>query len=140
MTQTPLDYRTPTPSERAGSRIGFSLGMALPVALFVGVLSIILIFVIPRFETIFKDFGTRLPLVTTVVLNFALWFRSAYYAWPIVICLPLLAGLFAPKSSGAQRWLRLLLVLVFGGIVLLVAAALFLPLLSLIDNMSGGKR
>jgi len=150
MTRSPLDYRTPSPpqgergdddggGDSAGG-FGFSLGIALRVALFVGVLCIILVLVIPRLENVFKDFGTQLPFATVAVLNLSRWFRSAYLLWPIVLSLPVLAGLFAPRSKSGQRWIRLLMTVCFAGIVLLVALAVLMPMMSLVETISNPKR
>src|SRR3954453_3702550 len=100
--QSPLDYRTPPqPTANIPGRSPFALGMALPVALFVGVLSIILILVIPRLENVFKDFGTQLPFPTMLVLNLSRWFRANYLLWGLMACLPVAAGLLAPESKNA---------------------------------------
>jgi type II secretory pathway component PulF len=138
MTRPPLDYRTPTEPEHQGAR--FSLAMALPVGLFVLVLFIILMFVIPRLELVYKDFGSKLPLVTMIVLNASRWFRSVWILWPMLLCLPVVAGLCAPQSKSAQRWLRLLMVVCFAGIVILIALAVFMPLISLTETISNPKR
>ena len=38
------------------------------ISIAVGIVSMIMIFVIPKFETIFKDFHTELPGITQVLL------------------------------------------------------------------------
>jgi type IV pilus assembly protein PilC len=47
----------------------------------------IMIFVIPKFEEIFKDFGTKLPTVTVVLLNISRWFANQY-GWAYVLAFP----------------------------------------------------
>jgi type II secretory pathway component PulF len=138
----PLDYASS--STGAGSppstKESFSLGVALPAAVFLGGLFLILVLVVPRLETVFKDFGTKLPVVTEIVLNASRWFRSAYYAWLIVPALVVAAGVFAPRSKEGRRWLRLMMIFLFAGVVLALAWAVFAPMLSLIENISGSKR
>lgn len=40
------------------------------------ILVVILVFVIPVFETMFKDFGSELPLPTQIVVNMSNWFKG----------------------------------------------------------------
>jgi type IV pilus assembly protein PilC len=47
----------------------------------------IMIFVIPKFEEIFRDFGTKLPTVTVVLLNISRWFANQY-GWAYVLAFP----------------------------------------------------
>jgi type IV pilus assembly protein PilC len=136
----PIDYRTPSNEPERGGGFHFSLGMALPVALFVGVLCIILLFVIPRLENVFKDFGTNLPLPTMFVLGVSRWFRSAYMMWGLALCLPIAAGLFAPQSKSARRWMRLLIMLCFAGVVILMALAVLMPMMTMVETISNPKR
>jgi type IV pilus assembly protein PilC len=51
---------------------------SIVVTVFFGVLSILLLFVIPGFETMFKDFGAKdeLPALTRVVMIISRWFVS----------------------------------------------------------------
>ncbi len=51
---------------------------SIVVTVFFGVLSILLLFVIPGFETMFKDFGAKdeLPALTKVVMIISRWFVS----------------------------------------------------------------
>jgi len=54
----------------------------------VGIVSMIMIFVIPKFEQIFKDFGTKLPPITQVLLDVSRWFAKDY-GWAYVIISPI---------------------------------------------------
>jgi type IV pilus assembly protein PilC len=51
------------------------------------IVSMIMIFLIPRFEEIFKDFGTKLPTVTVVLLEISRWFAHQY-GWAYVLAFP----------------------------------------------------
>ncbi|MDD3296527.1 MAG: type II secretion system F family protein [Candidatus Omnitrophica bacterium] len=45
----------------------------------IGALAVIVIFVLPRFETIFSDFGTELPLVTQLAMGFSKFVGKTWY-------------------------------------------------------------
>ncbi len=56
----------------------------------VGIVSGIMIFVIPKFKEIFLDFDTALPAITMVLLNFADWFTGGMPpGWAVLIFGPL---------------------------------------------------
>jgi type IV pilus assembly protein PilC len=57
------------------------------ISIAVGIVSMIMIFVIPKFEDIFRDFGTKLPTVTVVLLNISRWFANQY-GWAYVLAFP----------------------------------------------------
>lgn len=53
---------------------------SIVVMVFFGVLTILLVFVIPGFETMFKDFGAKdaLPALTVLVMSISRWFVSNF--------------------------------------------------------------
>jgi type IV pilus assembly protein PilC len=57
------------------------------ITIAIGIVSMIMIFVIPKFQQIFKDFHTDLPEVTQILLNTANWFGPEY-GWAYVVCAP----------------------------------------------------
>lgn len=70
--------------------IGAMIYPAVVISIAVAIVSMIMIFVIPKFEQIFKDFNTKLPGVTVVLLEISRWFADDYgWAWvlfsPIVL-------------------------------------------------------
>jgi type IV pilus assembly protein PilC len=67
--------------------LGAMIYPAVVISIAVGVVSMIMIFVIPKFQTIFKDFGTKLPAVTQVLLDVSYWFAQQY-GWAYIICFP----------------------------------------------------
>ncbi len=72
--------------------IGAMIYPSVVISIAVGVVSMIMIFVIPKFETIFKDFKTELPGITKTLLVISRWFANEYgWAWllfsPIVFML-----------------------------------------------------
>jgi type IV pilus assembly protein PilC len=67
--------------------IGAMIYPIVVISIAVGIVSMIMIFVIPKFEQIFKDFGTKLPGVTVVLLNVSRWFAN--WGWLYVLCAPI---------------------------------------------------
>src|ERR1700761_4277784 len=60
-------------------------GVVISIA--IGVVSMIMIFVIPKFKDIFKDFGAELPPITKLLLAISEWFGPGY-GWAYVIGFP----------------------------------------------------
>src|SRR3954470_9316758 len=56
--------------------IGAMIYPGVVISIAVGIVSMIMILVIPKFETIFHDFGTKLPPVTEVLLTISRWFAN----------------------------------------------------------------
>jgi len=67
--------------------IGAMIYPIVVISIAVGIVSMIMIFVIPKFEEIFKDFGTKLPTVTVVLLDISRWFAHQY-GWAYVLAFP----------------------------------------------------
>jgi type IV pilus assembly protein PilC len=68
--------------------IGAMIYPAVVISIAVGVVSMIMIFVIPKFEQIFKDFHTELPAITQVLLTVSRWF-AVQYGWAYVLFSPI---------------------------------------------------
>jgi type IV pilus assembly protein PilC len=66
--------------------IGAMIYPAVVISIAVGIVTMIMIFVIPKFEQIFKDFGTKLPGVTQLLLDISRWFAN--WGWCYVLCSP----------------------------------------------------
>jgi type IV pilus assembly protein PilC len=67
--------------------IGAMIYPAVVITIAVAIVSMIMIFVIPKFEQIFLDFNTKLPAITQVLLNVSRWFAQDY-GWAYLICFP----------------------------------------------------
>src|SRR3954452_24192750 len=67
--------------------IGAMIYPAVVITIAVGIVSMIMIFVIPKFEQIFKDFGVALPAITQYLLIVSRWFANDY-GWAYVIAFP----------------------------------------------------
>src|SRR3954451_19272569 len=68
--------------------IGAMIYPCVVISIAVSIVSMIMVFVIPKFEQIFKDFGTKLPAITQVLLNVSRWFANDY-GWAYLICFPI---------------------------------------------------
>lgn len=61
--------------------------MVYPIAVItvaVGILSFIMVYIIPKFESIFKDFGFKLPFITEWLMEVSRWFVKYWYTIPLV--------------------------------------------------------
>src|SRR5438105_153059 len=68
--------------------VGAMIYPGVVISIAVGIVSMIMIFVIPKFETIFKDFNTKLPAVTEILLDTSNWFAKQY-GWAYVLFCPI---------------------------------------------------
>lgn len=67
--------------------IGAMIYPCVVISIAVGIVSMIMIFVIPKFEQIFKDFKVSLPGVTQALLVVSRWFANDY-GWAYVLFSP----------------------------------------------------
>jgi type IV pilus assembly protein PilC len=67
--------------------IGAMIYPVVVITIAVAIVSMIMIFVIPKFEQIFKDFGMKLPGVTQLLLDISHWFAQDY-GWAYVLFAP----------------------------------------------------
>ena len=66
--------------------VGAMIYPAVVISIAVGIVTMIMIFVIPKFEQIFKDFKVTLPAVTQYLLIVSRW--VANYGWAYVLASP----------------------------------------------------
>ena len=109
--------------------IGAMIYPAVVISIAVGVVSMIMIFVIPKFEQIFKDFKTELPDITKVLLYVSRWFANDY-GWAYLICAPVIFSLVTKlikMSEGGRYFVDAvkLKVPILGGILQKTAIARF---------------
>jgi type IV pilus assembly protein PilC len=64
--------------------IGAMVYPTVVICVAIGILSFIMIFIIPKFEKIFKDFGLKLPWATETLMNISEWFVEWWYIIPLV--------------------------------------------------------
>jgi len=65
-----------------------------------------LVFVLPKYRVIFKDFQVELPLVTTVVVRFSIWFVGSGVVTAAVVLVSMVIVLFAVEVGGKVVILR----------------------------------
>ncbi len=68
--------------------IGAMIYPGVVISIAVAIVSMIMIFVIPKFKEIFNDFKLQLPAVTQVLLDISDWF-ALQYGWAIVLFSPI---------------------------------------------------
>jgi len=129
-------------TERDVFRSGaFAVGIAQSVVWVA--LGVVTLNVVPRFETIFRDFGVKLPDITIAVLTFGNFLAHYWYValvpvlvWPFMnyVVVSLLSPrpeVVIPKSLWYMAtWAAILLVVLFA------VVALFLPLIVDIQSLS----
>ncbi len=140
----PLDYQAPPQAQGAGSFVTLWAIHCIPwFALFALVIGISL-FVIPKFEAIFMDFSTELPMLTRVELGVARWIRNDG-GWAMAWMVPVAMGAFSAaiayrrgRRRGLAAWLPSYgFYLVILGILAVTIIGLFLPMVSLVSAVSG---
>src|SRR5205085_4439636 len=67
--------------------VGAMIYPAVVITIAVGIVSMIMVFVIPKFKAIFNDFGAKLPAVTQVLLDISEWFAN--WGWLYVLASPI---------------------------------------------------
>lgn len=72
--------------------IGAMIYPAVVISIAVAIVSMIMIFVIPKFEQIFLDFKTELPGITKVLLAVSRWFANDY-GWAYVLFSPIIISI-----------------------------------------------
>jgi type IV pilus assembly protein PilC len=85
--------------------IGAMIYPAVVISIAVGVVSMIMIFVIPKFEDIFKDFKAELPGVTKLLLSISRWFAPPTNGWAYILAFPFIWGIaikLAKMSEGGR--------------------------------------
>src|SRR5687767_5802428 len=68
--------------------IGAMIYPAVVITIAVGIVSMIMIFVIPKFEEIFRDFKLDLPGPTKLLLAISRWFAPPTHGWAYLIAAP----------------------------------------------------
>ena len=107
----------------------------LVMGIAIGLFTLILVYVIPQFESIFRDFGMQLPSVTRLVLSLAS--NPLYFiVLPCVVfvaVLLLFRGLMRSSETGACWWTRLVYSIpVLGTLIRTARLAAFTDLLGIL--------
>src|SRR5438477_10377047 len=82
--------------------IGAMVYPVVVILVAVGILTFIMIFIIPKFEKIFKDFKMKLPALTESLMATSRWFATYWYILPLFpLCFWLLIKLIRLNRTGA---------------------------------------
>ena len=114
----------------------FSIIRFVGAMIFMAVVAVIFLGVIPRLETVYADFGTKLPAITVAVLNTSRFLRTPI-GW---VFGTLVAGVVAVTFAVLPvkgKWLRLIVILLLALLALGLALAVMMPILNLIESISG---
>ena len=70
------------------------------------IVAFIMLKIVPQFEKIFKDFGTKLPDATLTLISCAKWCGNYWFlvVWPLLLLTAVLAGYAALRYAGVIRW------------------------------------
>lgn len=130
--------QTTRPQSSAKASLMFWLfwhGLALLIVLAV------LLVVVPKFDKMFEEFGLKLPVLSALIVRASRILRSYGVAIvPLGVVFHMGMLCLVTLVEGVPRWLRNLWCLgvlaVAGGILVLIAIGMFLPLLALIQGLS----
>jgi hypothetical protein len=134
-----LDYQAPAPRPGKG---GPKYLASRLISSYIGYLLVmgVLIFFVPKFSPVFMSFQMKVPAPTRMLLRASeLCVRD--YLWAILLPVPALWALanFAIPNPLLRRRLRLTAFLIVAAFLIFTLFALFLPLLSLIQNVNSPK-
>ena len=103
------------------------------------VLVMIFLFVIPRLEATYADFGVKLPWITQLVLDISRFMQTPL-GWVTAAFVVGVVALMIAVLPIRGRWLRMVALFVLTLLTIAMALAILLPFLHLIENISSGKR
>jgi type IV pilus assembly protein PilC len=100
---------------------------AIVLTVAVGVVVVLIAFVVPTFEKMFKDFGGALPGPTQFLVDVSNGFRSSWYLWLGILIAALVAFKLAiRKGKGQEAWHAFVLKMpLFGPLIRKIAVARF---------------
>jgi hypothetical protein len=148
MPQVPqkLDYRSAPAAPQPGNRSAWQIiGCIWAWGLFTAALAFLVLILTPREEQVFRDFKASLPDATRVWLGVCSHFRgwvgwvALLPIWPAAVVLTWVRHNVAGRRS-TYAWSRRLALLLIFGLVGAAVVCLGMPIVSLIDAVSGTKR
>lgn len=129
----PLAYATPVAG--AGT-LAFDWRTAWWSAGVLGAWVLLVMMIVPRVEAVFMDFMVRESFATR--LMFQLGWLLSRGLWVFAIVIPVVLGFACGRLSPGGRWaVRMILTLAFAGLVVFALLALLVPLLDVIQGISG---
>jgi type II secretory pathway component PulF len=108
------------------------------------VITVACVFVIPRFEFFYRDFGTKLPTMTiyAVQLSHAINSGGWLAMWSFVLVIPFVASRARVDYPGKTLWWRgiVLAVLLCGSTAAVIWFAMQLPMVTIIETVTAGPQ
>ena len=130
----------PQPRASAAGNVMLILGI-LALVLAAGLVLAVLIFIVPRFQQVFNDFGVELPIMTRTTLQ-ASSFVVGHKALSVSLIVAFIGGLVALVALLPRHWRLLLRIysvvgwIILGCIVVVLVLGLYLPLINLMSGMA----
>src|SRR5438270_2028430 len=82
--------------------VGAMVYPAVVIMVAVGILTFIMVSIIPKFKKIFDDFGMRLPWATEMLIKTSMWFADYWWVIPLFpLCFFILVKLIRLSRAGA---------------------------------------
>jgi hypothetical protein len=129
----PLEYQSR--AHEHGAAVGFSLRAFLITLGAIVPVSLVLIILVPQFQSILADFKPKLPAITELVITFATAFRRA--GWIFAMSLPVVMGLIGARATEPHyfnRRLRIILTFLMIALMTMIILALALPMIALANG------
>lgn len=143
---SPLDYRAPESERRTAPLIPglVRIPWGLVLIPWVLVVTVACVFVIPRFELFYRDFGTKLPTMTIYAVQFSHIFNSFGWlaVWTFTLVIPFVASRARADYPGKTLWWRgvMLAVLLSGSTAAITWFAMQLPMVTILQTVTAGPR
>lgn len=129
------------------SRPLFDVPLLIGLGIFAGVFTFLMVVMVPRYKDIFKDFGSRLPVATSWLLDVSAFFgRNFGWAilWGLVIAIPVAVARlrpWPPRRPNRGAAISIVVAIVLSGAMVAVTYILVvLPMVTLIQSVSGPAR
>jgi hypothetical protein len=134
-----IDYAGATARPRRG---WFDWPTGVALFFLAAVFTFLMVVMVPRFEEMFKDFGTKLPTSTVAVLIVSRFIGGGYgwvVVWALALGIPVLVARLRPTRPGRVAWgLNIFVAVVVAGLMtFLVYALMVMPVVTLIESVSG---
>jgi hypothetical protein len=125
----------------------FDLPLGIGLGMFASLLTAVFTVIVPRYEAIFRDFGVRLPTPTVVLLKLSRFVSETYawvLCWVVAAVVPVVVARvrpWPPRHRGLGLTIGVTVTVILLGVTALaVYWALQLPMVDLIQSVSGPNR
>jgi len=129
------------------SRPLFDIPLLIGLGIFAGVFTFLMVVMVPRYQDIFKDFGSKLPEPTIFLLRLSDFFGRDFgwaILWALVIAIPIAVARlrpWPPRRPARGAAVSIVLAVVLSGMMVVVTCILVvLPMVTLIQSISSPAR